>query len=207
MSKLDNLRTTLLSLVSVSNEADLSTLDLWQRYLESIGRSGTVLKMAAEEAALDGVTVEQYLQGDTLSAVEELGPELAPALSGGTGWTAAGTGAAYTGGQAVFTASSSTAIVEATGITGLNDNTQYKIVITVTGYTQGKARVQVTGDTANHLGQTTDGGIAANGTFTFYVVTDQTTAVAINRIRIQTNGPSTPGNTLTVTDISVKEVL
>lgn len=133
-----------------------------------------------------------------------LGAELAPALSAQAGWIAGGTGAAYTGGVATFTASSSTAVVEHTGITALDDNATYFCEIDVSGYTQGAVRLQVYGDTTNHLG--TLGPFSANGTFTG-TVTTTATGTLLNRIRIQTNGPSSPGNTLNVTRVSVKRVL
>lgn len=133
---------------------------------------------------------------------EVLGPELAPAF--GATWIAGGTGATTDAGGAHFVASSSTAVVEATGLTALDDNATYKIVVTVANRTQGQVRIQVYGDTINHLG--TSDVMSTNGTFTFYVSTSASGSLN-NRIRIQTNGPSSPGNTLDVTSISVKRVL
>lgn len=133
---------------------------------------------------------------------EVLGSELAPAF--GATWVAGGTGATTDAGGAHFVAASSTAVVEATGITALDDNATYKIVFTVANFTQGAVRVQVYGDTINHLGSTAS--VSANGVVTTYVSTTATGSLA-NRIRIQTNGPSSPGNSLDVTAISVKRVI
>lgn len=136
-----------------------------------------------------------------------LGAELAlPALSSGTTWIASGgaTGSSYTGGQAVFLNATSTAVVELVSITGLDDNRLYQIETEVVDYVQGQVRIQVYGDTANHLG--TAGPYSQNGTFVAYVRTENT-GTFNNRIRIQTNGPSTPGNTLKVVRVSVKPVL
>lgn len=133
---------------------------------------------------------------------EVLGPELAPAF--GATWVAGGTGATTDATGAHFAASSSTAVVEVTSVTALNDNAQYKISFTVANYTQGQVRIQVYGDTINHLG--TAGPVSANGVHEVYVTTSASGSLT-NRIRIQTNGPSTPGNTLDVTAISVKQVL
>lgn len=137
-------------------------------------------------------------------ASEILGPELAPLLTSGASWVAQGTGAVYDGTKAVFTASSSTAVVEVTGVTALNDNTLYKVEVDVASYVQGQVRVQVYGDTTAHLG--TAGPYSENGTFVAYVRTENA-GTNTNRIRIQSNGPSTPGNTLNVTRVSVREVL
>lgn len=199
MNKLDSLRSKLLTALGAGYER-LATADLWDAYLSG---TGTVLERQVAAAAAAGVSLDAYQSGD-FTTEEVLGEEIALPLSGGTGWVAAGTGASYTGGQAVFNASSSTAVVEMTSVTALNDNSTYKVVFTVTGYTQGQVRVQVYGDTIDHLG--TAGPVSANGEHTFYVTTDATGSLT-NRIRIQTNGPSTPGNTLNVTAISVKEVL
>jgi hypothetical protein len=133
---------------------------------------------------------------------EVLGPELAPAF--GATWVAGGTGATTDGSGAHFAAASSTAAVEVTSVAALNDNAQYKVTFTVANFVQGSVRIQVYGDTANHLG--TAGPVTANGVYTFYVTTTATGSLN-NRIRIQSNGPSSPGNTLDVTAISVKQVL
>ena len=136
-----------------------------------------------------------------IKAEEVLGPELAPAF--GATWVAGGTGATTDAGGAHFAASSSTAVVEVTSITALNDNAVYRVQFTVANYVQGSVRVQAYGDTANHLG--TAGPVTANGVYSFDVTTSATGSLT-NRIRIQSNGPSSPGNTLDVTAISVREV-
>lgn len=197
--KLDSLRSKFITLLG-SGVASLSIPEMWDRYLISIGRTtGTVLERQIKDSTTKNIPIDKYQRGDF---EEVLGAELAPAF--GATWVAGGTGATTDAGGAHFAASSSTTVVEATGITALNDNATYKLAFTVANYTQGSVRIQVYGDTTDHLG--TAGPVTANGTYTFYVNTSATGSLT-NRIRIQSNGPTSPGNTMDVTSISVKQVL
>ena len=183
-----------------SGVASLAIPDIWDRYLTSIGvTGGTILERQIRDARTKNIPLDKYQRGDF---EEVLGPELTVAF--GASWVAGGTGATTDAQGAHFVASTSTAAVELTGITALDDNATYKVVFTVANYVQGQVRIQVYGDTTDHLG--TAGPVSADGVHTIYVNTSATGSLT-NRIRIQTNGPSTPGNTLDVTSISVKRVI
>jgi len=199
VAKLDDLRQVFVTALGAGYE-HLSTLELWDIYLSLTGYTGGLLQKIRAAADARGLTVAAY--GASPLAVELLGSELAPAF--GATWVAGGTGATTDAQGAHFVASSSTAAVEVTGITALDDNARYRVEFTVANFTQGSVRIQVYGDTTNHLG--TAGPVSANGTYVLYVNTTATGSNT-NRIRIQSNGPSTPGNTMDVTAISVKKVM
>jgi hypothetical protein len=197
--KLDVLKSKFVTLLG-GGVAGITIPDIWDKYLASIGvAGGTILDRQTRDARNKNISLDKYQRGDF---EEVLGPELTVAF--GATWVAGGTGATTDAQGAHFVASSSTAAVEMTGITALDDNATYKVEFTVANRTQGQVRIQVYGDSTDHLG--TAGPVSSNGVHTVYVHTSSTGSQT-NRIRIQTNGPSSPGNTLDVTAISVKRVV
>lgn len=166
-------------------------------------------KAYADSAAANAQTAAQtYADGVASnggSGVFTLGTggvatELAPSVAAGTWAVSNGATVTQDAGGIHFAAAANLAFADAT-IT-LKDNTTYDVSITIAGWTQGAVRAMVYGATTNHLGGTSS--ISANGTFTFQVTTSGTGSLS-NRLRLQCTGASTPGNTLTVSAISLRE--
>lgn len=191
---LDALRTRLLALVGAGWER-LSTPDLWDRYLISIGRTtGTVLERQALEAVAKNTTLAAYQNGD----IEEVyGPELVtlPYAS----WAFSGTGPP-TGDANGIHYSGSNSLAAATHAAITFDNALYEVTYEVFNYTAGGVRMVVGGETTNHgwVGTTR----TANGVYTERGRTEATSTVQ-DQFRFQSTATPT---TVSVRNISVKRI-
>lgn len=129
--------------------------------------------------------------------------ELAPSVAGGT-YVLSGAGVTQDAGGIHFSAAANVSFADA-NVT-LKDGISYDVAVTVVGLSTsggaGKGRILVYGATTAHAGITAE--FTADGNYTFQVTTNGAGSLA-NKIRIQATGPSTPGNTFTVSALSVRE--
>lgn len=197
----DTIRTKLLTVVG-SSYANLTTVDLWDVYLKSVGyTNGTVADRVAAAAYANGTTPSLYKNGNFAS----LGPELSPLatsgnwnliLNGGAAGTVTsdGTGIHFVGAQNV-------AAVTQNGIATV-DNATYQVIFTIANYTGGSAKVIVYGNTTLHSGGTAQR--SANGTYIENVNTTGGGSFS-QQIRIQATGTNGT-NSFDITSISVKRL-
>lgn len=195
---LDQLKKDLIAAIGGSATNSMDILDLWNRYLNSIGLTGgALLERMARDAAAKGIPLSLYQYAPFGS--ELFGPEIAPNILGGD-WTTVLPGATSDGTGLHFV--DCDAGTQAHAI-DTEDNVTYRIQWTISGQTEGSFRWQLYGDTAAHLGQTST--VSGDGNYSENVST--TAAGSLNNlIRANVTGPA-GGNTMNITALSVKKVL
>lgn len=134
-------------------------------------------------------------------AAEQLGPELSPGF-GNFGLT--GSPAPTQDANGIYFDAAANSSTAGKSVAALEDDANYKVVITVSGYVSGAFDIQIYGNTTAHLAQSQT--INANGTYTIYLLTDAGAGSLVDTMRIRATGASGT-NTFNITAFSVKKVL
>lgn len=193
---IDALRVRLLALVGAGWD-HLSTIDLWERYLVSIGMTeGSVLDRQVVDALAKGISLGDYQAGEL---EESFGPELVtlPYAS----WSFSGTGAP-TGDANGIHYSGSNSLATALHAAVTKDNALYETTYEVFNYVAGGVRIVIGGETTAHgfTGTTR----TANGIYTERGITNNAGSTIQDQFRFQSTVTTT---TLSVRNISVRRVL
>lgn len=132
-----------------------------------------------------------------------LGPELAPVVGSGTGYTLSGSPAPTHDATGIHFVNASNLAAASKASAGLEDNATYRVTITIANFVNGIAQVMLYGPTSNHLGASAN--LTANGTYTFDLTTSATGSV-LNTLRVRATGTS-GNNNFDVTQFSVRKIL
>lgn len=144
-----------------------------------------------------------FINGYKPVAAEQLGPELAPAF-GPSGYALTGAVPPTQDANGIYFNGVSNSGTAGRTVAALEDDANYKVVITVSGYVSGNFDVQIYGNTTSHLAQSAT--ISSNGTHTFYLLTDLGAGSLTDLMRIRATGASGT-NTFNITGFSVRKVL
>lgn len=136
-----------------------------------------------------------------------LGPELAPTIGTGTGYTlslnAGPAGSVTHDGTGIHFIAANNLAAASVAVPAMEDNVTYRVAFTMANRTNGAGRVLCYGDTSAHLGATP--AQSANGVYVFYVVTNAAGSNN-NEIRIQATGANGT-NSFDITSLSVRKVM